>query len=104
MDIAALKPDQSAHDNVRKAVEEMDDLHFTLLQLVVPLAGSLVLALAFVAKEITPQELYEATHIEERFKDELYKAEKYGRDPMQEKKEAEMMRDLNAARALLDTL
>ena len=104
MDIAALKQEAAAHDNVKLFVEELDDLRFTVLQLVVPLSGSLVLALAFVEKEIDPRTLYETTHIEERFKDEMYKAEQYGRDPMQEKREKEMMRDLTAARALLDSL
>ncbi len=104
MDIAALKQNAEAHENVKAAVDEMDDLRFTVLQLTVPLSGSLVLALAFVEKELEPRAMYEATHIEERFKDEMYKAEKYGRDPMQEKKETEMMRDLEAARAVLETL
>ncbi|MBL4804334.1 MAG: ATP12 chaperone family protein [Alphaproteobacteria bacterium] len=104
MDIAALKQEAAAHDNVKLFVEELDDLRFTVLQLVVPLSGSLVLALAFVEKEIDPRTLYETTHIEERFKDEMYKAEQYGRDPMQKKREKEMMRDLTAARALLDNL
>ena len=103
-DIAALTQDELAHKNVKTAVEALDDLRFTLLQMIVPLSGSLVLALAFVDGKIEPQALYDMTHIEERFKDEMYKAEKYGRDPMQEKVEREMMRDLNAAKQILDTL
>lgn len=103
-DIAALKQSPKAHSNVEATVQDLDDLRFTILQMVVPLSGSLVLALAFVERQVSPEELYKATHIEEHFKDRLYDAEKYGRDPMQEKREVEMMRDLTAARIVLDTL
>ena len=96
-DIAALTHKAQAHEKVSEAVTEIDDLRFTILQMIVPLSGSLVMALAFVEKQMTPEELYKATHIEEHFKDRMYKAEKYGRDPMQEKREREMMRDVTAA-------
>ncbi len=103
-DLIALAQPESAHKAVQETVESYDEARFTALQLVVPLAGSLVLALAFIEGEITPQELYIATRVEEHFKDEIYNAEKYGRDPLIEKKDAAMMRDLEATATFLKLL
>ena len=103
-DLIALKQPSAAHDAVKETVEALDDERFTALQLCVPLAGSLVLGLAFIERAITPHELYAAVRVEERFKDEIYDAEKYGRDPLQEKKDAAMMRDLEASAIFLKLL
>ena len=103
-DLIALKHDEAAHKAVRAYVEDLDDAHFTILQMLVPLSGSLVLPLAFVERAITPDQLFEATHVEEHFKDEIYDAERYGRDPLQEKKDVAMMRDLKAAEIFLKSL
>ncbi len=104
VDLVALTQAPQAHKGAKDAVENFDDAHFTALQLVVPLAGSLVLGLAFVEGVITPEQLYEAARVEEHFKDKIYNAEKYGRDPLQEKKDAAMLRDLEAASLFLKLL
>lgn len=102
--IAALTQPEAAHSAVKQHVEAMDDAHFTILQLVVPLSGSLVLGLAFVARAITPQQIYNAARVEEQFKDEIYNAEFYGRDPASEKKDAAIIRDLEASAQFLSDL
>lgn len=102
--IIALKHPAAAHKAVKEKVESLDEARFTVLQLAVPLAGSLVLGLAFTQGAITPQQLYEAARVEEHFKDEIYNAEKYGRDPQQEQKDAAMLRDLKAAETFLRLL
>ncbi|HOO80905.1 MAG TPA: ATP12 family protein [Alphaproteobacteria bacterium] len=103
-DLAALKQPAAAHTAVQTKTDALDDARFTALQLVVPLSGSLVLGLAFIEGAITPQEIYNAARVEEHFKDEIYNAEKYGRDPLSEKKDAAMLRDLEAAAAFLNLL
>lgn len=100
--IAALEHDQGAHDAVRNYVQGLDDDHFTVLQIVTGAAGSLILALAFVEKQITAAEIFAATHVEEDFKAKLYNEEKYGPDPAQEKKDKAMLADLNAAESYLN--
>jgi chaperone required for assembly of F1-ATPase len=102
--IIALKHPAAAHKAVKEKVENFDEARFTALQLTVPLAGSLVLGLAFIEGAITPQQLYEAARAEEHFKDEIYNVEKYGRDPQQEQKDAAMLRDLEAAETFLRLL
>lgn len=101
IDLVALKQPPAAHEAVKAAVEALDDVKFTVLQLTVPLSGSLVLSLAFVEGAITPQQIFDATHVEEHFKDAIYDAEKHGIDPLQEKKDVAMMRDLEAAAEFL---
>jgi len=103
-DLVALNQPEEAHKAVKEMVENLDDARFTVLQLCVPLVGSLVLGLVFIEGAITPQDLYEAARVEEHFKDEIYNAEKYGRDPLIEKKDAAMTRDLEAAALFLKLL
>ncbi|MEZ5814907.1 MAG: ATP12 family protein [Alphaproteobacteria bacterium] len=102
--IIALKHPEAVHKAVKEKVESLDEARFTVLQLAVPLAGSLVLGLAFTQGAITPQQFYEAARVEELFKDQIYNAEKYGRDPQQEQKDAAMLRDLEAAETFLRLL
>ena len=102
--LAALTQPEEAHKAVKDAVESMDDLHFTLLQLVVSGSGSLILGLAFMEKAITPEEIMAAARVEENLKDEMYNAEFYGRDPLFEKKDAALLQDLKAAAEILKWL
>lgn len=95
--LAALKQPQELHDAVRENVLAFDDDHFTILQLVCAMSGSIVLALAFVHGVVDARHVFDATRIEEQYKDELYDAEKYGPDPAQDKKDKAMLRDLIAA-------
>lgn len=103
--LAALKQDASAHESLKAAVEALDDDHFTILQILVPLAGSIILAMAFMEGEISPDDLFKAVHIEEDFKASLYNEDSlHGRAPMEEKKDAAMRQDLEAAKAYLEAL
>lgn len=101
--LAALKQPKAAHEGVRKYVQSLDDDHFTILQLVTGLSGSLILALGAV--EGTGAEmLFDSMRVEERYKAELYNEEKYGPDPAQEKKDKAAIRDLQAAEFYLSAL
>jgi chaperone required for assembly of F1-ATPase len=102
--IRALKHPEEAHKAVQDYVKNLDDNRFTVFQLVTPLSGSIILALAFVEGAITPEELFDATHVEEYHKAQIYDEEKYGPDPMQEKKDIALRRDLEAAHTFLQNL
>lgn len=103
-DIVALKQSASAHDAVKNNVQYMDDAYFTVIQLVTSLSGSLVLGLAFVEKAISAKAVFDAAHVEEDFKAQIYDRDKYGLDPMEQKKDDAMMRDLEAAEIFLKLL
>ena len=102
--IIALRQDEAAHEKTAEFVDGLDDAHFTVLQMSVPLAGSIVLAMAFVDGAISAEDLLAAARVEEHFKDEIYNAEFYGRDPMLEEKDQTILRDLKAAEEYLKLL
>ena len=103
--LSVLKQDEKAHQGLKDTIQKLDNDHFTLLQIIVPLSGSVILGLAFIEKDISPEQLFKAVHIEEDFKAELYNEDAlHGRAPLEEKKDAAMMKDLNAAQAYLDAL
>jgi chaperone required for assembly of F1-ATPase len=101
-DLKALNQPAKAHEAVRDHIEDMDDDHFTILQIVTPLCGSVVLALAFVDRAATPEDVFAASHVEETYKSELYNEQKHGPDLLQEKKDREAVIDLEAAAKFLD--
>lgn len=102
--LSALAQPEAACKAVKEWVSGLDDLHFTALQVVVGLCGSLVLGMAFIKQAITPEHVYEAALAEESFKASVYGEEKHGAAPHEEKRRAAMMRDLQACRQLLDLL
>jgi chaperone required for assembly of F1-ATPase len=95
--LEALRQPPAAHKVVQEFIAALDDDYFTILQLVTSISGSIILALAFTAQEISPEEVLEAARIEERHKATIYDEAKYGPDPMQEKRDKAAMRDLQAA-------
>jgi chaperone required for assembly of F1-ATPase len=99
--LVALAQPSAAHEAVKKAVSAMDDAQFTILQILVPLSGSLVLGLAFTEEAIDPKALFSAIRVEENIKAELYNEDFYGPDPAQSKKDAAIKKDLEAAARFL---
>lgn len=102
--IAALSHPGKAHQGARKTVEALSDAHFTLLQIITPMSGSLILALAFLDSAASADDILKAAFVEEDFKDKLYNAEKYGEDPMIAKKKDGLSIDLKAAEQYLTAL
>jgi chaperone required for assembly of F1-ATPase len=100
--LAALTQEIQAHEAVQTQVQSLKDSDFTVLQIVVPMTGSLVLGLAFIEGAITPEQVFNAARAEENFKAKLYNEAFYGPDPAQEKKDAAMLRDLEAAAQFLE--
>lgn len=103
-DLKALKQPQAAHQAIDKLIRSLDDDQFTALQIVVPVSGSLILALAFLKQAASSEQVFDAARIEERFKAELYNEKQYGPDPMQEKQDQAALADLRAAAKFLDLL
>lgn len=102
--LQAVTHSAGAHEKVQAYINDLCDDRFTVLQSLVPACGSLVLSLAFIEGAMTPDELFNAARVEEQFKDELYKADFYGPDPSQEKKDIVFKRDLAAIQEFLDAL
>lgn len=102
--LSALPRNQAAYDAVLKQIQAMDDDRFTVLQLVASLSGSLVLALAFLAGKADVEDVMRAAFLEEHFKDQVYNAEKYGQDPLQEKQQNAALKDLTACKFLLQNI
>ena len=102
--LKALEQPLTAHDALKDYIDGLDDDRFTVLQLVTPLCGSVVLAAAFTKGALTPTQAFEAARVEERYKAELYNEKTHGPDPMQAKKDNELMADLEAAAEFLGFL
>lgn len=89
---------------VRNHITTYNNHQFTVLQLVTALSGSAVLALAFVEGAADADTVFAAARVEEKHKDQIYDAAKYGPDPAQEKKDKIVTRDLQACAEFLDLL
>lgn len=102
--LKALEQPEEAHGKVEAYIKAFEDDYFTVLQILTPLSGSLVLGLAFVDGVITPDEVYAAARVEELYKAGIYNEDKYGPDPAQDKKDQAIQADLAAAAEYLDLL
>ena len=100
--LAALQQPVAAHQGAAAMVGGLDDLSFTLFQLTVAATASLVLGAAFIAGAANPEQLYAAMHAEENFKAEIYKADRHGFAPHEEKARAATLAELQAAAFIRD--
>lgn len=95
--IDAIKQDKAAHKRVWNYIESLDDTYFTILHIMTSLSGSLVLALAFSEGEIEPDELFEASYLEELYRGEIYNEELHGACPNEAAERDAFKRDVKAA-------
>ena len=102
--LGALKQPAAIHEAITGEIKAMDDQRFTIVQMVTPACGSVVLALAFVQGAATADELMACAFLEEDYKFDLYNEDIHGGDPLTEKKKANLRRDLDAAQAYLQAL
>jgi chaperone required for assembly of F1-ATPase len=84
---------------LRGAVERLDDWRLVGLHAAATLTGSLVLALALEGGLIDAGRLFEAALL-----DELYEIERWGEEPQQRQRHANLRRDLEAAERFLRLL
>lgn len=99
--LQALDQPANAHTVVKAFIENLSAEYFTVLQMIVPMCGSIVLGLAFIEEALSPQDVYNAARVEENFRAKIYNEEFYGPDPAQSKKDAAFMSDLIAAERFL---
>jgi len=85
-------------------MESLDEYYFAILHITTSLTGSIVLALAFLDGEATPEDVFRACHVEENYRSVIYRENIHGKAPHQEAREKADMSDLNAARRFLDLL
>lgn len=102
--LGALKQDKAIHEIIAQEITRMDDDRFTLMQMVTPACGSIILSLALMTGAIEAEQLISCAYLEEDYKFDLYNEELHGGDPLTEKKRKALRRDLEAAQDYLDTL
>ena len=95
--IDAIKQDEEAHKRVWNYIESLDDSYFTILHIITSLSGSLVLALAFSEGDIEPDELFEASYLEELYRGEIYNEDVHGAAPNEEAERKAFKKDAAAA-------
>ncbi|MFP4097738.1 MAG: ATP12 family protein [Alphaproteobacteria bacterium] len=91
-----LEQTQELHNSIATHIDKMSDDMFTLLQVSVPLSGSLILGLALIEGKADAQDVFKACFVEEHYKDEFYRIDEYGRDPFSEHKQKACLKDLQA--------
>lgn len=102
--LKAVAQPEEIRDSVRRKVEAYEDDAFTVLQWVTALAGSIVMALAFMDRAFGAGEILEARFVEDDCKEGLYNAALHGRDPMLEAARKQIETDLRAAQSYLNLL
>ena len=102
--IDALKQDSDTHKQIWNYLEALDEYYFTVLQIVTSLTGSIVLGLAFLEQEATPEDVYNAAELEEIYHAELANEAEYGADPVQERRQNTLRRELASSREFLSLL
>lgn len=100
--LTALKQDEAARMKIQKEIDGLSDLLFTVLQLTASLSGSLILSLALLSHAAAAREVFDCVFLEELLKENIYNADKYGKDPMQEKQQKSVLRDLEACALVIE--
>jgi chaperone required for assembly of F1-ATPase len=99
--IEAIKQDPEAHNRAWNYIEALDDYYFTVLHIITSMSGSMIMALAFVQGEMSPDELFKASYLEELYRGKIYGEDKHGAAPDEEKEREDFRRDAEAARKFL---
>lgn len=108
--LEALQQNPEAHKRVWNYIEALDEYYFAVLHIVTTLGGSVVLGLAFLEAAITPEELFDASELEELYHAGIVEAElakggaAYIPDPQQEQAHTLFQAGLHTARRFLDLL
>ncbi|MBI1300841.1 MAG: ATP12 chaperone family protein [Alphaproteobacteria bacterium] len=102
--LKALIHSTDIHKILKQYVESLDHAHFTALQIATSVSGSIILGIITIEKAASPEQLVDVIYLEENFKSDLYNANKYGVDPMLEKAQAAVLRDLTAVQTYVSCL
>ena len=102
--IKALEQDADTHKQIWNYLEALDEYYFTILQIVTSLTGSIVLGLAFIEHEAQPEDIFNAAELEEIYHAEIAGEDVHGADPVQDRRQKVMKRELASAKNFLDLL
>ena len=102
--LQALKQDTDTHKQIWNYLEALDEYYFTVLQIVTSLSGSIVLGLAFLEHEAGPEDVFNAAELEEIYHAEIAGEDVHGADPVQDKRQKVMKRELASAKTFLELL
>ncbi len=102
--IDALKQDADTRKQIWNYLEALDDYYFTVLQIATSLSGSIVLGLAFLEHEASPEDVFNAAELEEIYYAGVAGEEQYGPDPVQERRQATLKRELASCRRFMTLL
>lgn len=102
--LSALTQPEKLHDVLENYLDALDDLHFCVAQNLTNLGGSVLLTWAFMEQALDSETFLKVIFVEEDYKGELYNEDFYGRAPSEEKTREAVLRDVNAAKELLDYL
>lgn len=100
--IDAIEQDEEAHKRVWNYIEALDDYYFTVLHVMTSLSGSLVLALAFSEEEITPEQIFTTSYLEELYKGDVYNEDLHGAAPNEEAEREVFKQDVAAAQKFIN--
>ena len=100
--LEALKQDEETHKRIWNYIEALDEYYFAVLHIVTSLSGSIVLALAFLEHEATPEDVYKAMNAEEDSRAKIYREDVHGHAPHEEKRRANALAELVAAQIFMD--
>lgn len=99
--LVRLDQPRPAHDAAKAYIEALDDHAFTAFHLASSVTGSLVLALALIDGALSADDAWACALCEELFYEKTHDLEKYGLDPIEEKRRNAMHADLNAVKTYL---
>lgn len=102
--LAALKQADQIHNVIHDETRSLCHDRFTILQMLTPACGSIILASAFVSGDANADDVIASAYLEENYKYDLYNEDVHGGDPLTEKKKKALMADLKAAHDYLDAL
>lgn len=102
--LEALKQEEETHKQIWNYIEALDEYYFAALHIVTSLSGSIVLALAFLEHEASPEDVYKAMNAEEDTRAKIYREDVHGHAPHEEKRRANAQSELAAAQNFMDLL
>lgn len=102
--IDALTQDPDTHKQIWNYLEALDEYYFTVLQIITSLTGSIVLGLAFLEHEATPEDVFNAAELEEIYHAEIAGEAEHGADPVQERRQKTLKRELDTSKQFLSLL
>ncbi len=97
--VTAIEQSPEALEGLRRAIAAHDEHRLAVLHAGITITGSAVLGLAFVALKLSATAAFDTSRL-----DEVYQAERWGRDGEAEAREASLLADLVAAESYLSLL